>query len=119
MANLASSGATRPGVENAATASGNIAPRVDVVETENEFMVLADMPGTGPNDVDVRFERGELTVHGRRSTRQDEFANYHRIFSVAETVAADKISAELKAGVLTIRLPKVEVVKPKRIAVSG
>jgi HSP20 family protein len=95
-----------------------VSPQVDVLETENEFLVLADMPGTKPDDVDVRFERGELTVHGRRA-RSDEFTTYHRVFAVAETVAADKISAELKAGVLTIHLPKTEAVKPKRIAVNG
>jgi HSP20 family protein len=92
---------------------------VDVLETENEFLVLADMAGTKPEDVDVRFEQGELTVHGRRAARNNEFTTYHRIFSVADSVAADKISADLKAGVLTIRLPKVEAVKPKRIAVTG
>lgn len=51
--------------------------------------------------------------------RKDEVATYHRIFAVADTVAADKISAELKSGVLTIHLPKIEAVKPKRIAVNG
>jgi HSP20 family protein len=45
--------------------------------------------------------------------------NYHRVFSVAESVAADRISAELKVGVLTVRLPKIEAVKPRRIAVTG
>lgn len=94
-------------------------PRVDVLETENEFLVYADMPGTKPEDVDIRFENGELSVHGRRATQKDEFASYHRVFAVADTVSADKISADLKSGVLTIRLPKVEAVKPKRIAVSG
>lgn len=98
---------------------GAVSPRVDVLETENEFLVLADMPGTNPEEVDVRFEQGELSVHGRRATRKDEFTTYHRAFSVADTVAADQITAELKAGVLTIRLPKVEAVKPKKIAVNG
>jgi HSP20 family protein len=120
MANLAHDGVAPPSTEKASTErGGGISPRVDVLETENEFLVLADLPGTRPEDVDIRFEQGELTVHGRRVARNDEFTTYHRIFSVADTVSADKISAELKAGVLTIRLPKVEAVKPKRIAVSG
>jgi HSP20 family protein len=97
-----------------------VAPRVDVLETENEFLVLADVPGVTPGDVDVRFEQGELAVHGKRPAGRDSEATaYHRVFAVADTVAADKITAELKAGVLTIRLPKVEAVKPKRIAVTG
>jgi HSP20 family protein len=98
---------------------GALIPRVDVLETENEYLVLADMPGTMPEEVDVRFEQGELSVHGRRGTRKENFATYHRTFAVADTVAADNISADLKAGVLTIRLPKVEVVKPRKIAVNG
>ncbi|MCE9566402.1 MAG: Hsp20/alpha crystallin family protein [Planctomycetes bacterium] len=97
-----------------------VGPRVDVLETESEFLVLADMPGVKPDDVDIRFEKGELSIHGRRpANREYAPTNYHRVFTVAETVAADKISAELKVGVLTVRLPKVEAVKPKRIAVSG
>lgn len=105
-----------------------VAPRVDVLETENEFLVLADMPGVRPEDVDIRFEKGELTVHGRRAVarsgaepvvREYEATCYHRGFVVAETVSADKITAELTGGVLIVRLPKVEAVKPRRIAVKG
>src|SRR5262245_52991263 len=97
-----------------------VSPRVDVLETENEFLVLADMPGVKPEDVDIRFEKGELAVHGRRAAgRNSEATAYHRTFAVADSVAANKITADLKAGVLTIRLPKVESVKPKRIAVRG
>jgi HSP20 family protein len=120
MISMTRDGATQPTAENEQTdRGGSVSPRVDVLETENEYLVMADMPGTKPEDVDIRFEQGELTVHGRRTTRNDEFVTYHRMFAVADTVAADKISADLKAGVLTIRLPKVEAVKPKRIAVSG
>jgi HSP20 family protein len=120
MASLTHDGVAPPAVENTqAERAGGVSPRVDVLETENEFLVLADMPGTKPEDVDIRFERGELTVHGRRTARNDEFTTYHRAFTVADSVSADKISADLKAGVLTIRLPKVEAVKPKRIAVNS
>jgi len=97
-----------------------VGPRVDVLETEHEFLVLADLPGVKPDDVDIRFEKGELSVHGRRPASRDyATTNYHRVFTVADTIAADKISADLKVGVLTVRLPKVEAVKPKRIVVSG
>jgi HSP20 family protein len=95
-------------------------PRVDVLETEGEFLILADVPGVRPEDVDVRFERGELAFNGRRAAG-GEFGSmaYHRTFAVADSVAADRITAELKSGTLTIHLPKVEAVKPKRIAVAG
>ena len=108
--------------------AATVHPRVDVLESEDEFLVLADMPGVKPDDVDIRFEKGELTVHGTRrgpagatepALREYEPVNYHRGFVVAETVAADRITAEMKNGVLTVRLPKVEAVKPKRITVRG
>ena len=105
-----------------------LTPRVDVLETEDEILVLADMPGVTAEDVDVRFENGELAVHGRRAashsdkaraTREFEVTGYFRSFRVTEQIAADKIAAELKHGVLTLHLPKVEAVKPRRIAVKG
>jgi HSP20 family protein len=97
-----------------------VQPRVDVLETENEFLILADVPGVKPEDVDVRFENGELNFTGRRpAVHEFEATAYQRTFAVADTVAADRISADLKSGVLTIRLPKTEAVKPKRIAVTG
>ena len=95
---------------------------------EDEILVFANMPGVTAEDVDVRFENGELAVHGRRAashpdkprtTREFEVTSYFRSFRVTEQIAADKIAAELKHGVLTLHLPKVEAVKPRRIAVKG
>jgi HSP20 family protein len=120
MANLVREPANAVPAEVAEERAVTVGPRVDVLETENEFLVVADMPGVKPGDVDVRFEKGELTVHGRRpAAREYETTHYHRVFAVADSVAADKITADLKSGVLTIRLPKTEAVKPKRIAVTG
>ena len=108
--------------------AATVAPRVDVLETENEYLLLADLPGVRPGDVDVRYEQGELTVHGRRQADAaarrpllGEYAgvNFHRVFAVTDTVAADRIEADLRDGVLTVRLPKVEAVKPRKIAVRG
>jgi len=99
-----------------------LAPRVDILETDHELLVHADMPGVKTGDVDIRFENGELSVHGRRSAKaawDNEATNYFRTFRVTERIAADKIEAVLKNGVLTLKLPKVEAVKPKRIAVKG
>jgi len=103
-------------------------PRVDILETEHEVLLLADMPGVKPTDVDVRFENGELTIHGRRTPSnvgrrrvlwEYEPAHYHRAFRLAEDIAADRIEAELKNGVLAVHLPKAEAAKPRRIAVRG
>jgi len=122
MANL-----TRDGAAGAPTLDADsperavsVLPLVDVLETENEFLIFADVPGVKPEDVDVRFEKGELALHCRRpAVRESEATAYQRSFAVADTVAADKITADLKSGVLTIHLPKIEAVKPKRIAVTG
>jgi HSP20 family protein len=103
-------------------------PRIDILETEQEILILADLPGVRPTDVDVRFENGELTIHGRRTPSftgkkralwEYEPANFHRSFRLTEDVAADRIEAELKNGVLRVRLPKAEAAKPRRIAVRG
>ena len=103
-------------------------PRVDILETEHALVLLADLPGVKPSDVDVRFENGELTIHGRRTPSnagkrralwEYEPAHYHRAFRLSEDVAADQIEAELKNGVLTVRLPKAEAAKPRRINVKG
>lgn len=104
-----------------------LTPRVDVFETEDGFTVLADLPGVAPGDADIRFENGELTVHARRTTGQPqkgegwefESTNYFRSFRLSDEIAADRIEAELKNGLLTLKLPKVEAVKPRRIAVKG
>jgi len=105
-----------------------VAPRVDILETENEFLLVADMPGVKSDDVDLRFDNGELTLHGSRPaaftgkglTHREHLAtDFQRTFTVADSVAADQIGAEMKNGVLTVRLPKVEAVKPKKITVRG
>jgi HSP20 family protein len=103
-------------------------PRVDVLENADELVLLADVPGVGPGDVDVHFENGELTLDGRCAPRafgsrllgeEYEVGDYHRVFSLGDHIDGDKISAQLAQGVLTVRLPKREAVKPKRIPVQG
>jgi HSP20 family protein len=105
-----------------------VTPRADVLETDDEFLVLADLPGVTPDGIDIRFENGELTLHGRRAADHAEKAralweyevtNYFRTFRLTEHIAADRIEAELKNGVLALHLPKAEAVKPRRIAVRG
>ncbi|HEY2783724.1 MAG TPA: Hsp20/alpha crystallin family protein [Fimbriiglobus sp.] len=105
-----------------------VTPAVDILERDGDLVLYADLPGVAPGDVDVRFENGELTVHGKRTpnhagkVRQSgeaDVTNYFRSFRVSEQIAADKIEAGLKNGRLTLRLPKIEAAKPRRIAVNG
>ena len=103
-------------------------PRVDIVETENELLLLADMPGVKDSDVDIRFVNGELTLHARRAAApmpaepllwESQAGDFFRTFRINERIDASKISAELKNGVLTLHLPKVEAAKPRKIAVKA
>ena len=105
-----------------------VAPPVDILERDGDLTLIADMPGVAPGDVDVRFENGELTIHGKRTPSHtgkerhlggDDVSNYFRSFRVSEQIAADKIEAALKNGRLTLRLPKVEAAKPRKIAVHS
>jgi HSP20 family protein len=103
-------------------------PRVDIYEAADEVVLQCDMPGITPQDIDVRFEKGELSLYGKVQPRQapaeyldEEYGvgDFYRSFAIALEIDADKISAEYRDGVLTIHLPKQERVKPKRIAVRS
>ena len=102
-------------------------PAVDIFETPEEYVVMADMPGCDPKGIDVQFEKGELSIYGRVTPRQYpksgwlacefEVGDFARTFNVTESIETEKISAEYEQGILTLRLPKVETAKPRRIEV--
>src|SRR5437588_11804437 len=103
-------------------------PRVDILETEEELLLYADLPGVTQDDVDVRFENGELTLHARRGQTgagreawlwENETGAFFPAFRISQQVDAGRIWAELKHGVLTLHLPKVEAAKPRKITVKG
>jgi HSP20 family protein len=101
-------------------------PRVDIYESADEVVLQCDMPGVKSQDVDVRFEKGELSLCGKVQPRpvpaaylDEEYGigDFYRSFAIAPEINAGKISAEYGDGVLTVHLPKQERIKPKRIAV--
>ncbi len=103
-------------------------PRFDIVETDEELVLFGDLPGVTKEDLDVRFENGELTVEGKVPPRQAQrefvygeygIGDFYRSFAISETIDVEKISAELHEGVLTLHLPKVEAVKPRKITVKA
>lgn len=116
-------------VETEVEESGRTASaRIDIFEKDDEYLVYADMPGVSPGDVDIRYENGELTLQGRRipshrdknrANWESEITGFHRGFRIGDQIASDRIEADMKNGVLTLRLPKTEAVKPKRISVRG
>ncbi len=109
------------------------APSVDVLETENELVLKADLPDVSLKDVNIEIEQGTLSIKGERKFEKVEGkgTGYHRIersygefqryFGLPDTVDADKVKADYKNGVLTVTLPKKEIAKPKtiKIAVDG
>jgi HSP20 family protein len=104
------------------------APKVDIVEDEKELIVYADMPGVAPDDVDLRYEKGELILHGRvRShthagqalVREYQEGDFYRVFQVHESVDSSRIEAVCKDGVLTIHLAKLEAAQPKKVKVRS
>jgi HSP20 family molecular chaperone IbpA len=103
-------------------------PRVDILETDQELLLYADLPGVRPEDVDLNYEKGELVLHGRvrpANGREQwllqEYDNgdFYRVFRIHESIDPGKIAAECKNGVLTVHLPKAEAARPRQIAVKA
>lgn len=103
-------------------------PPVDVYETEQDYIVYADIPGAQASEIDVRFADGDLSIHAPAPTRQPTGAApllteygvgpYHRVFRLGEGVDASAVSADHRDGVLTLRLPKSHSAQPRRIQVQ-
>ena len=102
-------------------------PRFDIWENDDEMILYGDLPGVMPEDLDVRFENPVLTIHGKVSPRHNDIkflhgeygiGDFHRTFTIGEAIDTERISAELKNGVVTVHLPKSEKVKPRRIEVK-
>jgi HSP20 family molecular chaperone IbpA len=104
-------------------------PRVDILENDHELTLFAEVPGGRPEDVYLRYERGELALHARLAPRRAERRNvlwqeyeegdFYRAFTIHESIDAGRIAAECKNGVLVVHLPKVEAAKPRQIQVRG
>ena len=104
-----------------------ITPPVDIYETTNGLVVTADLPGVAKEGLDVRVENNLLTIRGKAAHaapgdpvyREYGLVNFFRQFELNEKVDQSKISAELKHGVLTLKLPKAEEAKPRKIEVKA
>jgi HSP20 family protein len=104
-------------------------PAVDILETENELVLKADIPGVEMKDVDIQLENGTLKLKGERKFEKDEknkgfhrmervYGSFVRYFTVPETVDSEHVRADYHNGVLTVTLPKKEIAKPKAIKVQ-
>lgn len=94
-------------------------PAVDIYETDNELMLLADMPGVNDQGLQLEVSRGVLTLEAEREGSENGNKHgYYRQFKLSDRIDADAGQAQLKNGVLTLRLPKIEAAKPKKITVK-
>src|SRR5436309_1716371 len=104
-------------------------PAMDLVEQDDHFVLHADLPGVREEDVNVELEDNVLTISGeRRSEHEDRKEGYYRVeraagrfsrsLTLPEGVDPDSIQAEFQNGVLTVRIPKPEERKPRRVAIS-
>lgn len=96
-----------------------LTPAVDIYETTSELMVIANLPGVEESGLQLEISRGVLTLEGEIQVGEEEQQRgYYRQFQVSEQIDTDVADASLKDGVLTLRLPKIEAAKPKKIAVK-
>jgi len=103
-------------------------PRVDILETDKELLLVADLPGVRNEDVELHFEKGQLVLTGHVKPRNNnqqflvreyEEGDFYRAFAIHDSIDTTKIEASCKQGVLTVHLPKVEAVKPRQITVKA
>lgn len=103
-----------------------VTPAVDIYETPDELVVLADLPGVSGESVDVRIDNNLLTIQGRSQRiipgepvhREYELTHFFRQFELLEPIDQAQVTAELTHGVLTLHLPKAKAAKPRQIAIA-
>jgi HSP20 family protein len=104
------------------------APRVDIKEEDKRFLILADIPGVDPADIEVNMDKGVLSIKGERSSEgKEESARFtrversrgvfHRRFALPDSADADGITATGRHGVLEIAIPKKPETTPRRISI--
>jgi HSP20 family protein len=92
-----------------------VTPAIDVLQSENEVLILADLPGVKAADLDIEFDKDVLHVVGRREAAG--YA-YKRSFTLSRDIDPESISAELADGVLKLHLPKHPSRRPRAIQVK-
>ena len=104
-----------------------IAPPASVTDTADGYMLEIEMPGVKKDGLDISVENHELTIIGRRSVpaaegtvihRESRPENFRRTFELDPSIDANKISAKIDQGLMTLTLPKAEHVKPRKITVA-
>ena len=105
-----------------------VAPDVNIFESNNEFVLEAEMPGVNKEGLEITLEGNVLTIVAHRSDpalpgdpiyRESRPVDYRRVFELDPSVDGERINARVEQGLLTLTLPKAERVKPRKIAVTA
>ncbi|MBI5129807.1 MAG: Hsp20/alpha crystallin family protein [Rhodopseudomonas palustris] len=118
-----------PALSNRLAAFGNVWPKLEIANTEKELKVSAEVPGMAEKDIEVLLDDGVLTIRGEKTSATEDkdkqfsehfYGKFERRVPLDVPVAADKVSAAFKNGVLTVTLPKAEPIPAtsKRIAIQ-
>ncbi len=110
-------------------ASGDWSPRVDISETDTEFVIKAEIPEVGKDDVKVSVDNGVLSIKGERKQEKEEkgkkfhrveryYGSFQRSFSLPDNIDAAGVKAVFKDGMLNVTMPKTAASKPKSIEVK-
>src|ERR671926_1022727 len=105
-------------------------PAMDLVETEDHFVLRADLPGLTEDDVKIEFDDGTLTVSGERKAEHESknegyyrveraFGSFSRSLTLPQGIDPEAVTASFNNGVLEVRIPKPEQRKPRRIEIGG
>ena len=106
-----------------------LSPAVDLTEDDKSFIVTAELPGVGKDDVTVELNEDVLTIRGEKKSEREEkkdrshwverrYGAFSRSFTLPPTAQAEEMKASFKDGVLRIEIPKKEAVKPRQISIK-
>ncbi len=109
--------------------NGSWIPAMDLVETEDNLVLRADLPGMSEKDLTIEIKDGVLTISGERRAEHEEkgegfhrversFGSFSRALSLPEGVNANQVAADFRDGVLEVRIPKPEHSKPTRVEIG-
>ncbi len=111
------------------SARPTVRPNVDIHENQDELLLVVDLPGVAADQVQIDLDKDTLTIFGRRPATAPEGArviagqgfgwDFKRQFTVPSQIDQDRIKADLKNGVLEVRLPRHERTKPRRITIGA
>ena len=104
-----------------------VAPYVDIESTDTGYVLYAEMPGVSRDGIEISVEDGNLVLVGQRQPlsvsgeplhRETRQLSYRRVYELDPSIDANKISARIEQGILSVNLPKAENLKPRRITLE-